>query len=179
MFPRLANYYRLFVKEYSKMDAPLIELLKKGVTWDWGIVCEAAFQELKNAMMRDPVLALPDISKPFEVQTDASDFALGGVLLQEGHPIAYESCKLSGAKYRYTTQEKEMLAVIYCLRVWRHNILGSKFVVKTDNIGVSHFFTQPKLTAKQARWQEFLAEFDFAFEHRAGRTNQVVNALSH
>ncbi|KAL5582147.1 hypothetical protein UlMin_014589 [Ulmus minor] len=152
LFLGLANYYRRFVEEYSKMAAPLTELLKKGVTWEWAIVCEAAFQELKNAMMQDPVLALPDISKPFEVQTDASDFALGGVLLQEGHPVAYESRKLSGAERRYTAQEKEMLAVIHCLRVWRHYILGSKFVVKTDNTRVSHFFTQPKLTAKQARW---------------------------
>ncbi|KAL5581856.1 hypothetical protein UlMin_014298 [Ulmus minor] len=104
-FLGLANYYRRFVEEYSKTAAPLTELLKRGVTWDWGIVCEADFQELKNAMMRDPVLALPDISKPFEVQTDASDFALGGVLLQEGHPVAYESRKLSGAERRYTCQD--------------------------------------------------------------------------
>ena len=129
-------------------------------------------------MSGDPVLALPDVSRPFEVQTDASDFALGGVLLQEGHPVAYESHKLSEAERRYTAQEKEMLAVVHCLRVWRHYLLGSKFVVKTDNSAVSHFFTQPKLTPKQGRWQEFLAEFDFEFEHKAGRTNQVADALS-
>ena len=128
--------------------------------------------------MEDPVLALPDILKPFEVQTDASDFALGGVLLQEGHLVAYESRKLSEAERRYTAQEKELLAVIHCLRVWRHYLLGSKFVVKTDNTTVSHFFTQPKLTPKQARWQEFLAKFDFNFEHKFGRTNQVADALS-
>ncbi|KAL5561271.1 hypothetical protein UlMin_031018 [Ulmus minor] len=116
-FLGLANYYRRFVEEYSKTIAPLTELLKKGITWDWGIACEATFQELKNAMMRDPVLALPDISKPFEVQTDASDFVLGGVFLQEGHPVTYESRKLSGAERRYTAQEKVMLVMIYCLRV--------------------------------------------------------------
>ena len=80
-------------------------------------------------MMKDPVLALPTISKPFEVQTDASDYALGGVLVQEDHPVAYESRKLSEAERRYTAQEKELLAVIHCLRVWRHYLLGSKFVV--------------------------------------------------
>ncbi|KAL5554916.1 hypothetical protein UlMin_037152 [Ulmus minor] len=116
-FLGLANCYRQFVEDYSKMVAPLTELLKKGVTWDWGIVCEAAFQELKNAMMRDPILALPYISKPFEVQTDPSDFVLRGVLLQEGHHVAYKSRKLSGAERRYIAQEKEMLAVIHCLRV--------------------------------------------------------------
>ena len=177
-FLGLANYYRRFVEGYSRRAAPLTELLKKGVPWKWTEKCQTAFDNLKQAMSGDPVLALPDVSRPFEVQTDASDFALGGVLLQEGHPVAYESHKLSEAERRYTAQEKEMLAVIHCLRVWRHYLLGSKFVVKTDNSAVSHFFTQPKLTPKQGRWQEFLAEFDVEFEHKAGRTNQVADALS-
>ena len=92
--------------------------------------------------------------------------------------MAFESRKLSEAERRYTAQEKELLAVIHCLRTWRHYLLGSKFVVKTDNTVVSHFLTQPKLTPKQARWQEFLAEFDFYFEHKAGRLNQAADALS-
>ena len=115
---------------------------------------------------------------PFEVQTDASDFALGGVLLQDGHPVAYESRKLKDAERRYTAHEKELLAVIHCLRVWRHYLLGQRFVVKTDNTAVSHFLTQPKLNARQARWQEKLAEFDVAFEYKAGATNHVADALS-
>ncbi|KAJ7944105.1 Retrotransposon protein, putative, Ty3-gypsy subclass [Quillaja saponaria] len=177
-FLGLANYYRRFVEGYSRKAAPLIELLKKGTVWHWGEPCQTAFEDMKLAMINDPVLALPDISKPFKVQTDASNYALGGVLLQESHPVAYESHKLSQAERRYTAQEKEMLAVIHCLRVWRHYLLGSKFIVKTDNTGVSHFFTQPKLTPKQGRWHEFLAEFDFEFEHKAGKSNQAADALS-
>ena len=65
-----------------------------------------------------PVLALPDHTKPFEVDTDASDFAIGGVLIQEGHPIAYENRKLNDIEWRYTVQEKEMTAIIHYLRVW-------------------------------------------------------------
>ena len=124
------------------------------------------------------MLALPDIGKPFEVQTYASDFAIGGVLLQGKRLIAFESRKLSETERRYTAQEKELLVVIHYLRAWRHYLLGSNFVVKTDNTAVSHFHTQPKLTAKQARWQKFLAKFDFCFEHKAGKTNRVANALS-
>ncbi|KAJ7982631.1 Retrotransposon protein, putative, Ty3-gypsy subclass [Quillaja saponaria] len=115
-FLGLANYYRRFVEGYSRKAAPLTELLKKGTVWHWGEPCQTAFEDMKLAMINDPVLALPDISKPFEVQTDASDYALGGVLLQESHPVAYESHKLSQAEMRYTAQEKEMLAVIHCLR---------------------------------------------------------------
>ena len=129
-------------------------------------------------MSSDPVLAHPNVSKPFEVQTDASDFALRGVLLQEGHPVAYESRKLSDAKRRYTAHEKELLAVIHCLRVWRHYLLGQRFVVKTDNTAVTHFLSQPKLNARQARWQEKLAEFDVALEYKVGATNHVADALS-
>ena len=116
-FLGLANYYRRFVEGYLRNVAPLTELLKKGVSWEWIFECQKAFNELKIAMMKGLVLALPDISKPFEVQTDASDFALGGVLLQEVHPIAFESRKLSEVKRRYTTQEKELLTVIHYLRV--------------------------------------------------------------
>ena len=109
-----------------------------------------------------------DVSKPFVVETDASDFALGGFLTLEGHPIAYESRKLNSAERRYTVSKKEMLAVIHCLRVWRQYLLGSSFVVKSDNSVICHFFNQSKLTSKQATWKEFLTEFDFKFEHKKG-----------
>ena len=101
-FLGLANYYRRFVEGYSRRATPLTKLLKKGVTWTWIDRCVEAFKSLKEAMMRDLVLTLPDVSKPFEVQTDASDYALGGVLVQEGHPVAYESRKLTEVKRRYT-----------------------------------------------------------------------------
>lgn len=101
--------------------------------------------------MADPVLALPDHAKPFEVHTDASDYAIGGVLMQEGHPIAYESRKLNDTERKYTVQEKEMTAIVHCLRTWRHEMLGSKFVVRTDNIVTSYFQTLKKLSPKQAR----------------------------
>ena len=87
------------------------------------------------------MLILPNVTKPFEVQTNALDFALGGVLLLESHPIAYESHKFPKAKIKNMAQDKEMLMVTHCLRVWWHYFLRSKFVVKTYNSIVSHFFT--------------------------------------
>ncbi|KAK3002238.1 hypothetical protein RJ639_021301 [Escallonia herrerae] len=109
---------------------------------------------------------------------NASDFALGGVLMQECHPVAYESRKLNEAERRYTTHEKELLAVVHCLTVWRHYLLGSSFIVRTNNTAVSHFLSQSKLTSKQARWQELLAEFNFMLEYRADSTNSITDALS-
>ena len=84
-----------------------------------------AFEDMKATMTRGPVLGLVNVTKPFEIETDASDLALGSVLIQEGHPIAYESRKLDDAERRYTVSEKEMLVVGHCLRVWRQYLLGS------------------------------------------------------
>ncbi|KAL0461174.1 UNVERIFIED_CONTAM: Transposon Tf2-11 polyprotein [Sesamum latifolium] len=129
-------------------------------------------------MVTDPMLALLDMLKPFVVETDASDFAVGGVLMQDGHPVAFESRKLKDVERRYSVHEKELLAVVHCLILWRHYLLGSPFVVKTDNTAVSYFMTQPKLTSRQPRWQELLSEFYFVLEYRAGSSNHVADALS-
>lgn len=177
-FLGLANYYRRFIKGYSKLVAPLTDLLRKDCPWTWGAEQEEAFQRVKEALASEPVLRLPDFSAPFEVHTDASDRAIGGVLVQGKHPVAYESRKLKECEQRYTTHEKEMTAVVHCLQLWRHYLLGTKFVVVTDNVANTYFKTQRKLTPKQARWQEFLAEFYFEWLHRPGRENAVADALS-
>ncbi|KAL0447605.1 UNVERIFIED_CONTAM: Transposon Tf2-11 polyprotein [Sesamum latifolium] len=154
----------------------MTDLLKKTETWNWTPQCQESFDKLKRAMVTDLVLALPNMSKSFVVETDASDFALGGVLMQDGHPVAFESRKLKDVERRYSVHEKELLAVVHCLRLWRHYLLGSPFVVTTDK--VSHFMTQPKLTSRQTRWQELLSEFYFVLEYRAGSSNHVADALS-
>ncbi|KAJ4971910.1 hypothetical protein NE237_005009 [Protea cynaroides] len=177
-FLGLVNYYRRFIKGYSTRVAPLMDLLKKNTAWQWSDACQNGFEELKEAVTEDPVLVLPDYGKMFEVHTDASDFAIGGVLMQEGHPIAYESRKLNETERCYTVHDKEMTAVIHCLRTWRYYLLGSRFVVKTDNVATSYFQSQKKLSPKQARWQDFLADFDFNFEYKPGKVNCVADALS-
>ncbi|KAK9233383.1 hypothetical protein WN943_023632 [Citrus x changshan-huyou] len=98
--------------------------------------------------------------------------------MQEGHPIAFESRKLNDTERRYTVQEKEMTAIIHCLRVWRHYLLGSHFTIMTDNVATSYFQSQKKLSPKQARWQDFLAEFDYRLEYKPGKANVVADALS-
>ncbi|RVX00157.1 Retrovirus-related Pol polyprotein from transposon 297 [Vitis vinifera] len=103
------------VKAIQEWDPPT-----KNKAWEWDERCQQAFEDLKKAVTEEPVLALPDHTKVFEVHTDASDFAIGGVLMQERHPIAFESRKLNDAERRYTVQEKEMTAIVHCLRTWRH-----------------------------------------------------------
>ncbi|KAG9459162.1 hypothetical protein H6P81_003670 [Aristolochia fimbriata] len=104
--------------------------------------------DLKRAATEEPVLQLADFSNPFQVLTNASDFAIGGVLEQDGHPIAYESRKLNETERRYTVQEREMTAIVHYLRTWRHYLL------------------------------DFLAEFDMMLEYKLGRSNNVADALT-
>ncbi|CAM8999173.1 unnamed protein product [Rhodiola kirilowii] len=100
-FLGLVNYYRRFIKGYSARAASLTDLLKKAKGWAWTKQCQDAFDSLKRVICEEPVLRLADHTKPFELHTDASDFAIGGVLMQDGHPIAYESRKLNDTERRY------------------------------------------------------------------------------
>ncbi|XP_070007039.1 uncharacterized mitochondrial protein AtMg00860-like [Nicotiana sylvestris] len=151
-FLGLVNYYRQFISGYLAKAAPLTELLKRNKPWVWMEHCQKAFECLKAAVTNEPVLALPNFAKTFDVHTDALDFAIWGVLMQDKHLIAFESCKLNETERRYTVQENEMTAIVHCLHTWRHYLLGLRFVVKTDNVATSYFQTQKKITPKQARW---------------------------
>src|SRR5262249_14420895 len=136
--------------DYSKKMAPLTDLLRKNEAWQWTAKCQEAFEQLKLAIALEPVLRLLDFELPFEVHTNASNRAIGGVMVQEGHPVAYESRKLKDTKQRYSTHEKEMLAVVHCFLLWCVYLLGMKFIVKTNNVANTYFKTQKKLSPKQA-----------------------------
>ena len=103
--------------------------------------CQMAFEGLKKAISTEPVLRLPYLDLPFEVQKNASNRALGGVLVQEGHPVAFESRKLNSVKQKYSTHEKEMTIVVHCLQQWRHFLLRSIFIMVTDNVANTFFKT--------------------------------------
>ena len=152
--------------------------MKKDCKWEWTETCQQAFEKLKQVVTLESMLKLPDFNLLFEVHTDALDRAIGGVLFQEGHPLAFESRKLKSAEQWYSTHEKEIMAVVHCLGIWKHYLLGAVIYIVTDNVANIYFKTQKKLSLKLARWQQFLAEFDFKWVHRPGRQNQVADALS-
>ena len=177
-----AGYYRKFIRDFSAIAAPLSELTKDSVKFEWAAPHEQAFAELKAAIAQGPVLILPDPSLPFVVHTDASGFAVGAVLQQDQgkglQPIAFLSKKMADAETRYPVHEQELLAIIQALTTWRHYLHGSKFVVRTDHKSLQFFQTQPMLSGRQARWKDVLANFDFDIEYVEGKANVVADGLS-
>jgi hypothetical protein len=146
----LASYYRKFVQGFSAIATPLTALLHKDQAFHWDTPEQEAFETLKDKLISAPVLLLPDPTKPFTVTTDASDFAIGAVLTQDHgrgeQPVAYESRKLSPAELNYPVHEKELLAIVHAIRLWRMYLEGQKFTVITDHASLEYIKTQGNLS---------------------------------
>ena len=182
-FLGLASFYRKFIDKFSFISTVLSNLTKKDVPWEWGPVQQDAFDGLKDAMTKAPVLAIADPIKGFSLHTDASNFAIAGVLSQEQPDgqfrlIAYQSRKLVPAEINYPTHDKEMLAIVYSLKAWRHYCLGRPVIVYTDHASLRYFLTQTNLTGRQGRWVEALAQYSIDIKYLPGTANVVADALS-
>ncbi|GJW31823.1 putative reverse transcriptase domain-containing protein [Tanacetum coccineum] len=142
-FHGLASFYRRFIPNFSSIMALLTYCLK-GKSFIWTEEAELTFQVVKEKLTTTPILILPDFSKVFELHTDASKVAIGGVLSQGGLPVAYFSEKLTGPKSRYTTYELEFYAVVQAVKHWRHYLFHKEFVLFTDYDSLRHIRTQDK-----------------------------------
>jgi hypothetical protein len=178
-FLGLANYYRKFIKNFSKIAAPLSDLLtKENKVLVWNALSDKAFQEIKLALMSSGVLRYPNFDEPFEVHTDASGFAIGGVLMQGGQPVAFESKKLTGSQLRWPTHEKELFAIVHCLKTWRHYLGSMETKVFTDNISIKYLDTKAQASQKELRWYDVIVGSNVVLIHKPGRNNVVPDALS-
>src|SRR6201991_3043488 len=179
------NFYRRFIKGYSRLAQPLTSLMKGSkngkktgdLRKEWGKAQQQAFINLLIAFEKGPLLRHFDPDKPIRLETDASKWALCGILSQlfEGHwhPIAFYSRQFKGPELNYGTPDQEMLAIVEAFKHWRHYLEGSKHLVEvlTDHHNLQAFMRQPRLNGRQARWCYYLTPYDFEIRWRLGSTN--------
>ena len=120
---------------------------------------------MKNLTASAPVLKIADPKKYFVVCIDACGQGLGGVIMQYNHVVCYESRKLKEHEKNYANHDIELAAIVHALKMGRHYLMGRRFKIITDHCGLKYLFDQPTLNASQARWLEFLCEFDFEIKH--------------
>ena len=184
-FLGFANFYRRFIFNYSDIVVPLTRLTRKGTSWDWHSKADSAFRTLKESFTTAPVLTHWSPDYPMLVETDASDYALAGIISTltpdgEIHPIAFHSRTFTDTERNYDTHDKELLAIFESFKVWRHYLEGSqhRIDVVTDHKNLEYFSTTKMLTRRQARWSEYLSAFNLTIRFRPGKLGAKPDALT-
>ena len=133
---------------------------------------------MKEVISNCPIIALPNFSKPFVLECDATGEGIGAVLKQGQHPIAFEIRNLQPHERIYSIYDKEMLAIMHALIKFQQYLVGNKFVVKTNHNSLRYFLTQKDLNERKQKWVSKIQEFDFDIEYVKGKNNMVSHALS-
>jgi RNase H-like domain found in reverse transcriptase/Reverse transcriptase (RNA-dependent DNA polymerase)/Integrase zinc binding domain len=181
-FLGFGNFYRKFISHYSELAQPLNNLMKKDKKFEWTTDCQRAFDTMKKPFMEEPVLLMPDQSKPFQIESDALKVATGAVLNSNGdrHPVAFLSKTFFETERKYKIYDRELLGIIQALKEWRHYIQGSGHttIVYSNHKNLTYFRTAQKLNDRQARWLLYLSGFDLKLIHLPGTKMVQSDALS-
>ena len=181
-FLGLAGYYRRFIKGFSDIAKLLTILTKKDTPFHWGEKQQDAFENLRKKLCEEPVLQYPDFTRPFIVTTDASGIAIGGILSQgelgKDKPIAYTSRVLNDAEQKYSTYEKEAVAILHAVTQFRPYLYGRKFKLVTDHKPLVWLQTSKDPTSRLTSWRLRLEEYEYEVIYKAGKTNVYADALS-
>lgn len=178
----MASWYRRFIPNFADRIRPMTELLKKGKPFIWDEAQDNSLEEIKKILTSEPVLARPDFSRPFVLQTDASSTGLGAVLTQQQDNqekvIAYASRALTKAEINYSVTEKECLAVIWAVRKFRPYLEGYHFTVITDHASLKWLNNLKNPTGRLARWALELQSYQYDIVYRKGSAHSVPDFLS-
>lgn len=177
-----ASWYRRFIPNFSAIVSPLTELTKKNVKFHWGERQEEAFRKVKEHLVSAPVLSCPDFDLPFCVQTDASGYGIGAVLSQK-HPdgekvVCYLSRSLNKCERKYSTTERECLAVVWAIEKLRPYLEGAHFSVITDHWSLKWLSSLKEPNGRLARWSVKLQQYSFDVIHRKGAEHHAPDMLS-
>jgi hypothetical protein len=178
-FLGIAGYYRKFVRDYASISKPLTHLLKKNIPFIWTSESSVAFNALKTALISAPVLALPNFSSTFVVETDACDQGIGDVLMQQEHPIAFVSKALGPRNRGLSTYEKEYMAILLAVEQWRPYLQHREFLIRTDHASLAHLQSQRLHTPWQHKVLSNLIGMQLRIVYKKGSENRVADALSH
>jgi hypothetical protein len=176
-FLGLTGFYRKFVKNYATIASPLTALLKKDA-FCWSPAAQSSFIALKQAMTEAPTLQLPDFTKPFTLETDASGLAMVAVLMQDSHPIAFFSKPFCPRLQRSSTYIRELHAITTAVKKWRQYLLGHHFTIFTDHQSLKELLSQVIQTPEQHVYLAKLMGYDYTIQFKTGKTNVVADALS-
>jgi len=184
-FLGITGYYRKFIPQYASIASPLTDLIRKSEPnrVEWTPACAAAFDKLKTVLCSAPVLRTPDLEKPFVLQTDASQRGVGAVLSQldevgADHPVAFFSRKLLPREERYSTIEKECLAIKLAIHAFRVYLLGCPFTIQTDHRSLEWLDRIKENNARLTRWSLLLQPYQYHVEYRPGNGNGNADGLS-
>jgi hypothetical protein len=163
------QYWRKFIANFSSIAAPLHALTSVKKVFHWGDVQQKAFDALKQKISSTPVLALPDLRQPFEIQTDASDYAMGAVLMQHGKPISFHSEIFNGVVTNYPTYDKELYALVQSVKKWKHYLMGKETIIHTDHQPLQYLQSQSKLQqSRHFQMDGFSTTISFGYQVQKG-----------
>ena len=177
-----AGFYRRFIKDFSRIARPLCRLLEKDTKFNFDDSCKAAFEEIKIILVQAPIMAAPKWDQEFEVMCDASDFAMGAVLGQRKEKIFraiyYASRTFNEAQEKYSTTEKEMLAIVFAYEKFRPYIMGSHVIFHTEHAAIKYLMSKKEAKQRLIRWVLLLQEFDLEIKDKKGCDNVIADHLS-
>ena len=182
-FLGMTGYYRQCIPEYAKYAAPLVYLTKKHARFQWGSEQQAGFEYLKKALTAEPIMAYPNTNKAYKLYTDACNYAVGAILVQEDDEgiervIHYIPHQLNDMEQKWATIEKEAYAVIYALQKLRTYLWGSDFTIYTDHKPLKSLFLQEVQNTRIQRWAVLKAEFGADIKYRPGKCHVRADMLS-
>lgn len=181
-FLGLLGYYRKFIPDFAKLTKPMTKCLKKNATVNHSKEFIESFEKSKEILSNSPVLQYPNFEQPFILTTDASDVSIGSVLSQgqvgSDRPVAYASRTLSETESRYSTIEKELLAIIWSVKYFRPYLYGRKFIIYTDHKPLTWLMSLKDPNSKLTRWRLRLEEYDYKIIYKKGKYNTNADALS-